>query len=325
VLAYGGAKRQFGEYLMKRLLLSITAALLLVACSDTDPVAPTQQLQVTSPKLATAPIGPRSSIFTSQTPEATLDATPGWEIATRFHSSKTGKVVGFRFWRAAGETGTNTAKLWSDAGSLLTSASFSTAGTGWQTVMLPTPYRLGANVNYRVSVNTNSAQVKAFGALQYGPITSGPLTADVSYYGQPTGAMPMSGSVSIYFADVIFEEDVPLPNLVVQVINPVGTDFFGNPIVIIQICNNGAAAAAATTTRFWHWVAPNSGGGYWQTQVNFATPAIAAGACYTIQTVESSPYNSHNEYHVWADVNDVVYESNEADNHGITYWNRLDF
>src|SRR5215207_512919 len=263
---------------MRRFFVAATAALALAACSDIEsgnPLSVEGGPGERGPALATAPVGPQWSIFTSQTPEQTLDATPGWEVGTRFSTSKAGKVIGFRFYRASGETGTNTARLWSNSGTQLASATFTTSGTGWQTVMLPTGSRVSLTVNttYRVSVNTNSAQAKSPGAFYYGgPVTNGPLTADGGYYGQPTGAMPASESTSNFFVDVIFEEDVPLPNLYVQRITAFGgKNYWGQEIIDVVVCNNGAASAGATTTKLKYWWA---NGGPWQFQWerNLATP-----------------------------------------------------
>jgi hypothetical protein len=159
------------------------------------------------------PQGPRYSIFTTQTPESTLDAAPGWEVATRFKTSAPGCVVRLRYYRPAGETGTNTVKLWSDSGTLLASQSFSSGTTGWHYVELRNhgigPYVdlsicIPTNTYFRVSVNTNTKQAKTFAGLST-PIVNGPVTADGSYYGQPTGSMPTNFSGSTYFVDVVFE------------------------------------------------------------------------------------------------------------------------
>ncbi|HEU0078337.1 MAG TPA: DUF4082 domain-containing protein, partial [Longimicrobiaceae bacterium] len=121
-----------------------------------------------------------------------------------------------RFYRVTGETGTNTLKLWTDSGVLLASKNVVSTGAGWKTVLLRTPLGtdesvcLAPNTYYRVSVNTNAKQAKTPGYFAtYGSITNGPLTADYSYYGQPTGSMPTSGSVSGFFVDVTFEEGCP--------------------------------------------------------------------------------------------------------------------
>jgi hypothetical protein len=242
-------------------------------------------------------------------------------VGTRFRSSISGKVIGFRFWRAAGETGTNTGRLWTESGTQRASANFP-AGSGWVTVNLATPVAIAANTDFRVSVNTNTAQAKAFNVFTNGPVTNGPLTANSGFYGQPTGAMPTSGSVSAYFIDVIFEEDVPLPNLYVAVINPTFVNQFGQPIVLFRICNNGAGTAAASTTRYWHWRAPLAGGAGWWSQYSYATPALSPGGCVDFTPVDNSEVGYHHEYHVWADINDVVYESAENDNYAISSWNR---
>ena len=64
---------------MKRLLLATTAALALAACADANPVATTR----TPPDPSRLIIyGPVQTIFTSQTPDQVLDASPGWEVST---------------------------------------------------------------------------------------------------------------------------------------------------------------------------------------------------------------------------------------------------
>ena len=314
---------------MKRMLFAIGAVLALAACADQDPTgankreAQTAPPAAAGPRKATAPVGPRWNIFTSQTPSTILDATPGYEVGTRFRSSKSGKIIGFRFWRADGETGTNTGRLWTEGGSQLGSATFG-GGTGWVTATLGTPVHINANTDYRVSVNTNVAQAKTFGTFNGTTVSNGPLTADIGLWGQPTGAMPTTGSVNGFLVDVIFEEDVPLPNLYVALINPTYVNIYGQQIVVIRICNNGPGSAAASSTQFWHWKAPLSGGaGWWSRQSpNLATPALAPGGCVDLTPVEASEIGYHHEYHVWADATDVVYESNEGDNYAVASWNR---
>jgi hypothetical protein len=309
---------------MKRFLVTVTTSLVLAACSDTstNPL-PAAAPPETGPRLATAPVGPRWSIFTSQTPAETLQDVSAWEVSTRFHASKPGKIVGFRFWRAVGETGVNTAKLWTDGGTQLRSASFSSTGSGWREVYLSpaSAYHINAGTSYRVSVNTNTNQVKTGGGM-IGGITNGALTADGSHYGQPTGSMPTTGSASTFFIDVIFEEDVPLPDLYVGLIQVGAVNSSGDDIVRIDVCNTGPGAAAASYTRLQHNITPNTGGSYTDSDRYLATPAIASGTCATLLPVAISRIDAVNEYRVWADALDNVYESSESNNFRSHGWYR---
>jgi len=304
---------------------ALAAALLLGACSDNNPAAVENGREPTQPKLATAPVGARWSLYGSQTPTETLDAAPGWEVATRFTSSKKGKVVGFRFYRASGETGTNTARLWAENGTQLASATFPSGSTGWQEVYLSAAAAASINANtfYRVSVNTNAKQVKTGGGYAFvGSLSSGPLYSEGGYYGQPTGSMPNSYSSSYFFVDVIFEEYVPLPNLYInQIVANGGKNISGQEIVSIAVCNNGDGNAAASTTRLRYGWAPPSGGAWsYAPNADYYTPPLNSGACVWLQPVRSSSIG-FNLYEVWADVNDVVYESNE-NNYAYTVWSR---
>lgn len=194
---------------MKRALLAVTAALALAACGDTSS-------SVVEPGLPRFSSGQSWQIFTTQTPQEILTATSGWEVATRFYTTVPGCITHVQFYRAPGETGTNSVKVWTNSGTLLYSSPISHSGSGWHTVSL-NPGIVGPPLNeevcipawtyYRVSVNTNTKQAKTYGYLDSGPIVNGPLVADFSYYGQPTGSMPTQGSGSIYFIGVTFEED----------------------------------------------------------------------------------------------------------------------
>jgi Domain of unknown function (DUF4082) len=201
----------------RQFLLAAIATLALAGCAE----APTAAVPAENP--TSPPSGPsffasgdRWGIFDGLTPASTLDASPGWEVGTRFYVTRPGCVVKLRFYRAAGETGSNTVKLWSNSGQLLGYQTFYATTAGWHDVELRNhgigPYVdlsicIQTNTWYRVSVNTNSKQVKTFGYLDNGPIVNGPVVADAGYYGQPTGSMPTTQTGSIFFVDVVFEED----------------------------------------------------------------------------------------------------------------------
>lgn len=202
---------------MRHSFLAVTAALALAACADTGPT----DVQAKSGEVAGASFyvsqpGTRWALYGSQTPESTLTApdSSGWEVGTRFYSSVPGRIVAFRFWRAVGETGTNTVKLWTDSGTLLISKPISTGtASGWRPLLLKGPFMdqsvcIQPYTWYRVSVNTNSKQVKTGGGYSfYGPLGHGPLYSNGSNYGQPINVMPTTGSNSYFFVDATFEDD----------------------------------------------------------------------------------------------------------------------
>ncbi len=62
------------------------------------------------------------------------------ELGVRFSADSNGTITGLRFFKSAANTGTHTASLWSNAGTLLASATFSgETASGWQQVNFPTP------------------------------------------------------------------------------------------------------------------------------------------------------------------------------------------
>ena len=74
------------------------------------------------------------------------------ELGTRFRADVDGVVSGVRFYKVAGNTGTHTGSLWSNAGVLLATGTFSgETGSGWQTLTFSSPVAVTANTTYVVS------------------------------------------------------------------------------------------------------------------------------------------------------------------------------
>ncbi|HEV7504091.1 MAG TPA: DUF4082 domain-containing protein [Thermoanaerobaculia bacterium] len=143
--------------------------------------------------------------FTSQTPTDNLD-TAGvvYSVGTQFSSSSSGYITSLRFYRASGETGTNTGKLWTDSGTLLASETFpSSPSSGWVEVALSTPVAISASTLYRVSVNTNTHQSKTGCGIGSG-ITNQVLTAAQGFW-VAGNTFPTTSSCSNYFIDVKFD------------------------------------------------------------------------------------------------------------------------
>lgn len=260
----------------------------IAALSEADAIAACQQ----SLGSGQVSLGATYTLYTSEYPDTTLDATPdGWEVGTKFTSSTRATVIGFRFWKAVGESGTNTVKLWSNGGTQLTSENFPNGSPGWVDVAASPTVHIIRNAVYVVSVNTNVKQVKRAGAYVYdGAISSGALYSDTGYYGQPIHSKPGSSSASYFFVDVEIEErDFPIPG------DPAGPPYFADPkvdriqanlryqgqeIVLVRVCNKGDGPAEPSSLHFRHWTESGSDrGGRMLAESTHPTAALAPGAC----------------------------------------------
>ena len=78
------------------------------------------------------------------------------EVGVRFRSDIAGFVTGARFYKGAPNTGTHTAHLWSNAGTLLGSMTFTgESASGWQQGSFASAIPISANTTYIISYHTN--------------------------------------------------------------------------------------------------------------------------------------------------------------------------
>ena len=74
------------------------------------------------------------------------------ELGVRFQSSVPGFIVGIRFYKGSGNTGTHIGNLWSTGGTNLASVTFTTeTETGWQQALFASPVPIAANTPYIAS------------------------------------------------------------------------------------------------------------------------------------------------------------------------------
>jgi hypothetical protein len=143
------------------------------------------------------------TIFTNQAPAANVTGN-SYELGTQFASSQSGNVAALRFWKFSGESGSHTGHLWTDTGTLLASAVFtSESSSGWQEQALANPVAIVPGVNYRVSYNVNGTLGYTADGLST-PISNPPLTGLSSCWSQ-AGLFPGYRSTNNYFADVRFQ------------------------------------------------------------------------------------------------------------------------
>lgn len=194
---------------MRSLFFVAAAAAVLSSAACADAVAPVPQPDAV--QAAELPIGPpryapRDSIYTTQTPTEFLDAYPGWQVATRFIPDYDGRFAGYRFYKAPGETGSHTARLYTTSGQLVHWINFpAETPSGWQRVTFSTFVPGSAGEEYYITVNTNSKQAKAPGYFAFtGPILRNWGGAYGGAYGQPIHSFPSSGSASSFFVDVYY-------------------------------------------------------------------------------------------------------------------------
>ncbi|MGO9211040.1 MAG: N,N-dimethylformamidase beta subunit family domain-containing protein [Terriglobales bacterium] len=97
------------------------------------------------------------SIWASTTTPGTVDSgDPNpYELGVKFTADFNGTVTGIRFYKSAANTGTHIGNLWSAAGTLLNTATFtSESASGWQQVSFATPVAVTANTVYVASYST---------------------------------------------------------------------------------------------------------------------------------------------------------------------------
>jgi hypothetical protein len=184
--------------------------------------------------------GSQSTIFTSSSTPSQIDSNDGApvELGMKFKSDSAGSITGVRFYKAAMNTGTHVAHLWSTTGTLLGSATFTNeTSSGWQQVNFSTPISISANTVYIVSYfapkghysdNTgyfskSGADRAPLHALQDG--TSGPN--GVYLYASSGGFPNNSYSATNYWVDPVFQANGG-PTGTPQLSASTGSMSFGN-------------------------------------------------------------------------------------------------
>jgi hypothetical protein len=94
------------------------------------------------------------SIWNASSAPQTADSGDGnaVEVGLKFSAEANGSVLGVRFYKAATNTGTHVAHLWTSTGTLLATATFTgESASGWQQVNFSSPVPVTANTTYIVS------------------------------------------------------------------------------------------------------------------------------------------------------------------------------
>ena len=168
-------------------------------------------------------IVPQSTIFNFVTPNG-IDYSGGapLEVGMKFRADHDGFVTGVRFYKGTGNTGMHVGNLWTESGTRLAQATFtSESASGWQAVAFASPVAVTAGTTYVASyyspeggftgtvngltaavsappLRTVANSVSANGVYAYGPASNFPTATynATNYWVDVMYALPSPGQVT---------------------------------------------------------------------------------------------------------------------------------
>ncbi|WP_161597210.1 N,N-dimethylformamidase beta subunit family domain-containing protein, partial [Dyadobacter flavalbus] len=145
------------------------------------------------------------------------DGNQAIQLGMKFRSATAGNITGVRFYKQAGNTGTHTGQLYSNAGVKLAEVVFQDeTASGWQQANFTSPVAIAANTTYVISYHSSSGYYSAVNPYFTSAKVRGPLRglADNEdgnngvYKYSATPAFPTDNyQSSNYFVDVVFDDD----------------------------------------------------------------------------------------------------------------------
>jgi len=136
------------------------------------------------------------------------------ELGVRFRSDVNGSIIGVRFYKGSGNTGTHIGNLWTNTGTLLASATFTNeTASGWQQVNFAAPVGIMANTTYVASYFAPAGHYAVDRPYFANSVDSPPLHAAADGVGSPNGIYVYSPTSvfptqttqsSNYWVDVVF-------------------------------------------------------------------------------------------------------------------------
>ena len=160
---------------------------------------------ITSPVAAATP----SSMFGTMAPAVPADVDPdAVELGIQFKSSVPGVVLGVRFYKGSGNTGTHVGSLWSGSTKVATATFTSESVGGWQQVTFAKPAAVRAGRIYTASYFAPHGHYAVNNPFSF-PRTSGALTAIKGTYRYGGGYPSYVYEKSNYWVDVLFTPTAP--------------------------------------------------------------------------------------------------------------------
>lgn len=148
-------------------------------------------------------------------------------LGVKFSSTASGSVTGVRFFKGKGNTGTHIGALYSSAGKVLASASFTgETSSGWQSVTFSAPVSITAGTTYVAAYLAPKGDYPYTTGGFSKALTSGPLSVPanggVYVYGSKLTFPSSTYQADDYFVDVSFVP-TPVPVTTTQTTPPVTT------------------------------------------------------------------------------------------------------
>jgi hypothetical protein len=147
------------------------------------------------------------------------------EVGVKFKVTQAGNIMGIRFYKKAGNTGTHIGHLWSSTGTMLAQATFTgETASGWQQVLFSSPVAITTGITYVASYFSSLGYYNVTRPYFTSAVVNGPLRALANgengsngvFRFSPTSAFPTSGNnASNFWVDVVFTTG-PAPKLITQ-------------------------------------------------------------------------------------------------------------
>jgi hypothetical protein len=235
------------------------------------------------------------SIWGSSATPAQVDSgdTSSIEVGVSFHVDYNGYITGIRFYKNTANGGTHIGHLWSSAGQLLGTATFTGEGSsGWQQANFSTPVPVTANTTYVASYFAPQGHYSADpGYFTSSGVANPPLHADGASNGLysygPTAVFPTSTYAgSNYWVDVVYIPGQSMPGAPASLLtNPMNLSFTAmqgqsSPAPqTIQIYNQGTQTISWTATSSASWLKISAGSGTTPASlsVSIDTSSLTAG------------------------------------------------
>jgi hypothetical protein len=211
----------------------------------------------------------QQTIWPSTIVPATIDSgsSGSVELGVLFKADTNGTISAIRFYKSAANTGVHVGHLWSHAGALLATVTFTReTASGWQQANFSTPVAIAANTEYVVSYQTSIGHWSVnWNYFATSGVNNPPLHALQNGSGTPdgvwgsAGAFPTSTNASNYWVDVVFSAAGVPPSITAQPVSQTVTAgqtatfsvaATGSAPLTYQWQKNGAAISGANSASY---------------------------------------------------------------------------